>query len=152
MLCIVEGVEGVEMDDVLNWGATQREHDEILWRVLLWLQEAGVNDKYEFSKNRIKFLRQVIETSGVSVDPDKVRAVRAIKMPRNVSKVRWFLVMANHFEKFLPNLADKTCPFRDLLKKSNTWAWARNNSRPLIASRRTWHPQGWHDVDIKGLF
>ncbi len=45
------------MDDVLIWGATQTEHDERLWRVLSRLQEAGVmlNDKCEFSKNRISF-------------------------------------------------------------------------------------------------
>ncbi|KAJ8414469.1 hypothetical protein AAFF_G00053390 [Aldrovandia affinis] len=61
------------MDDVLIWGATQKEHDERLRRALSRLQEAGVtlNDKFEFSKSRIKFLGQIIEASGISADPDK---------------------------------------------------------------------------------
>lgn len=113
----LEALEGVvcQMDDVLIWGTTQREHDERLRRVLSRPQEAGVlhNDKYEFSKSRIKFLGQVIEASGVSADPDKVSAVKAMMEPSNVSEVRRFLGMTNHLGKFLPHLAEKTRPLRD---------------------------------------
>ena len=124
---ILEGLEGVlcQMDDVLIWGATQREHDERLRKTLTRLQEAKVtlNDKCEFSKSRIKFLGQVIDASGVSADPDKVGAVKAMAEPRNISEVRRFLGMTNHLGKFLPHLAEKTRPLRDLLRKSNMWAW-----------------------------
>ncbi|KAE8284596.1 Retrovirus-related Pol polyprotein from transposon 17.6 Protease [Larimichthys crocea] len=123
----LEGLEGVlcQMDDVLIWGATQREHDERLRKALVRLQEAGVtlNDKCEFSKHKIKFLGQVIEATGVSPDPDKVRAVKDMAVPSNVSEVRSFLGMTNHLGKFLPHLAEKTRPLRDLLRKSNMWAW-----------------------------
>ena len=53
------------------------------------LQEARVtlNDKCEFSKSRIKFLGQVIDASGVSADPDKVGAVKAMAEPSNISEV-----------------------------------------------------------------
>ena len=124
---ILEGLEGVlcQMDDVLIWGATQREHDERLRKTLTRLQEAKVtlNDKCDFSKSRIKFLGQVIDASGVSADPDKVGAVKAMAEPRNISEVRRFLGMTNHLGKFLPHLAEKTRPLRDLLRKSNMWAW-----------------------------
>lgn len=124
---ILEGLEGVlcQMDDVLIWGATQGEHDERLRRVLSRLQGAGVtlNDKCEFSKTRIKFLGQIIQASGVSADPDKVSAVRAMKEPSNITEVRRFLGMTNHLGKFLPHLAEKTRPLRDLLRKSSMWSW-----------------------------
>lgn len=122
----LEGLEGVlcQMDDVLIWGATQKEHDERLRKALTRLQEAGVtlNDKCEFTKSRIKFLGQVIEATGVSADPDKVGAVKVMAEPSNVSEVRRFLGMTNHLGKFLPHLAEKTHPLRDLLRKSNMWA------------------------------
>ncbi|KAE8276982.1 hypothetical protein D5F01_LYC25286 [Larimichthys crocea] len=106
----LEGLEGVlcQMDDVLIWGATQREHDERLRKALVRLQEAGVtlNDKCEFSKHKIKFLGQVIEATGVSPDPDKVRAVKDMAVPSNVSEVRSFLGMTNHLGKFLPHLGE----------------------------------------------
>ncbi|XP_025999271.1 uncharacterized protein K02A2.6-like [Astatotilapia calliptera] len=127
MARILEGLEGVlcQMDDVLIWGTSQAEHDERLRKALVRLQEAGVtlNDKCEFSKNRIKFLGQVIEASGVSADPDKTHAVSSMDEPSNISEVRRFLGMVNHLGKFLPHLAEKTRPLRDLLKKSNLWSW-----------------------------
>uniref|UniRef100_A0A3Q3BQL4 Reverse transcriptase/retrotransposon-derived protein RNase H-like domain-containing protein n=1 Tax=Haplochromis burtoni TaxID=8153 RepID=A0A3Q3BQL4_HAPBU len=124
---VLEGLEGVlcQMDDVLIWGTSQAEHDERLRKALVRLQEAGVtlNDKCEFSKNRIKFLGQVIEASGVSAGPDKVHAVSSMDEPSNISEDRQFLGMVNHLGKFLPHLAEKTRPLRDLLKKSNLWSW-----------------------------
>ncbi len=126
---ILEGLEGVlcQMDDVLVWGATQAEHDERLWRVLSRLQGANVfitlNDKCEFSKRKVKFLGQIIGKSGVSADPDKMEAVRAMKEPCTISEVRRFLGMVNHLGKFVHHLAEKAQPLRDLLKKSNMWVW-----------------------------
>lgn len=43
--------------------------------------------------------------------------------PTDVSGVRRFLGMVNHLGKYLPNLAEKTQPLRELLKTSNMWAW-----------------------------
>lgn len=47
------------MEDVLICGATQRKHNERLWRVLSRLQEAGLalNKKYEFLKSRKTLIR-----------------------------------------------------------------------------------------------
>ncbi len=72
-------------------------------------QAVGVilHKKCEFSKTTIKFLGQVIGASGVSADPDKVNAVKAMKEPSNVSEVRGLLGMINHLGKFLPHLAEK---------------------------------------------
>ena len=49
--------------------------------------------------------------------------MKAMAEPSNVSEVRRFLGMTNHLGKFLPHLAEKTRPLRDLLRKSNMWAW-----------------------------
>uniref|UniRef100_A0A096LW99 CCHC-type domain-containing protein n=1 Tax=Poecilia formosa TaxID=48698 RepID=A0A096LW99_POEFO len=48
--------------------------------------------------------------------------------PRNISEVRRFLGMVNHLGKFLPHLAEKTRPLRDLLKKSNMWSWGHHSA------------------------
>lgn len=68
------------------------------------------NGKCEFSKNKIKFLGQLIESAGVrkSAHPDKVSTVKSMKEARNVSKVRHFLGMTNHLGKLMPHLAEKT--------------------------------------------
>lgn len=51
-------------------------------------------------------------------------AVKAMTEPGNVSEERHFLGMTKNLGKFLPHLAEKNRPVRDLLKKkSNMWAW-----------------------------
>jgi hypothetical protein len=54
----------------------QKEHDEHLEKVLSAIEKAGVtlNEKSEFSKPSVKFLGQIIDSSGYRVDPDKVKA------------------------------------------------------------------------------
>ena len=44
-------------------------------------------------------------------------------IPKNVGDVRRFLGMVNQLGKFSPNLAEKTKPLQELLKKDNAWLW-----------------------------
>lgn len=114
---------------MLIWGATQSEHDRRLRRAPTRPQEACVTLKdceCEFAKSRIKFLWKVLEASGVRADPDKVSAVKATKEPSNVGNVRRFMEMTNHLGKFLPDLAEKARPLRDLLRKSNMLEYLLN--------------------------
>ena len=71
----------------------------------------------------MKFIGQVVDRDGIRPNPDKVRAIREVRPPKNVSDVRRFLGMSNHLAKFTPNLAEKTKPLRELLIKSNQWVW-----------------------------
>lgn len=73
---ILEGLEGVvcQMDDILVYAESQALHDTRLHAALKKLEEAGVtlkSEKYEFSKDCVKFLGQIIVQSGVRADPDK---------------------------------------------------------------------------------
>ena len=66
------------MDDILDYGNTQEEHNTHLMAVLLRIKEAGLTlskDKYEFNQTHIKNLGQVIDKTGEHPDPDKVHAI-----------------------------------------------------------------------------
>ena len=43
--------------------------------------------------------------------------------PQDIASLRRFLGLVNHLMKFCPNLAKKTKPLRDLLKKESAWLW-----------------------------
>ena len=45
--------------------------------------------------------------------------------PQNVSEVCRFLGMANQLGRFIPHLAEKTKPIRDLLSKKNDFLWGQ---------------------------
>lgn len=129
MSVILNGLPGVvcHMDDILIWGKDQQEHNSRLHTVLNKLQEAGVTlnmEKCELSTQEVKFLGHILSTGGVQPDPDKIRAVKAMKEPSNVSEVRSFLGMVNQLGKFIPGLAEKDKPLRDLLSKKNQWVWS----------------------------
>ena len=128
MSVLLEGVDGVVclMDDILVYGKTQEEHDERLIKTLQRLEAAGLTlnrDKCEFSQKQVKFLGQIVDKAGVRPDREKVKAIQEAPTPKNVSDARRFLGMVNQLGKFSPNLAEKTRPLRELLKKDNTWIW-----------------------------
>ena len=45
--------------------------------------------------------------------------------PENVGDVRRFLGMVNQQGRFIPHLAERTKPLRDLLSKRNEFFWGR---------------------------
>ena len=80
----LDGVVSLMDDIILVHGATQDEHDNHLMKVLCHLETVGITlnkDKCEFSKRQVKFLGQVIDTSGVCPDTDKVRAIQDYQTP-----------------------------------------------------------------------
>uniref|UniRef100_A0A1A7X3E1 Gypsy retrotransposon integrase-like protein 1 n=1 Tax=Iconisemion striatum TaxID=60296 RepID=A0A1A7X3E1_9TELE len=136
MSVILNGLPGVvcHMDDILIWGQDQQD-DTRLHIVLSKLQAAGVTlnlDKCDLSKQEVKFLGHVLSASGVQPDPDKIKAVIAMKEPSNVSEVRSFLRMVNQLGKFIPGLAEKDKPLRNLLSKKNQWVWSHAQQQAFV--------------------
>lgn len=125
---VTDGLQGVvcHMDDVLVWGRTQEEHDGRLHTVLERMQKAGITlnvEKCDLSKQVVTFLGHVISNSGISPDPRKTEAVTKMVEPSNVSELRSFLGMVNQLGKFIPQLAERDKPLRELLSKKNCWVW-----------------------------
>lgn len=128
MSLVLEGLPGTvcHIDDVLIWGMSQAEHDERLHNVLARLHKAGLTlnlDKCELNRSEVNFLGHVISANGVKPDPEKTSAVQDMKEPSNVSELRSFLGMVTQLGKFIPHLAEKDKPLRDLLSKKNEWVW-----------------------------
>ncbi len=101
----------IEIDDILVHGKDTKEHDERLKKVLQKLEEANVTlngDKCEFSKPEVHYLGHVINATGISADPEKVRAITEMSSPNSTQEARRFLGMCNQLSKFSLVLADKT--------------------------------------------
>ena len=77
MSAILTGLNGVvcQMDDVLVFGRDHQEHDAQLIEVLTRIEAAGATlnpDKCEISKDSVKFLGHIIDSKGITVDPEKI--------------------------------------------------------------------------------
>ena len=62
------------------------------------MQSAGVTlnkEKCTFRVRRISFLGHILDSTGVSADPEKVTAITKMKAPTGVPELRRFLGMVN---------------------------------------------------------
>ena len=139
---ILSGLKGIVclLDDVLVYGETPQEHDERLIAALKRISKAGLTlsqEKCEFNKPSIKFLGQLVDGTGVKLDPDKFRAIVGIKPPENITELRRFLGMTNQLSKFSPHLADQTKPLRDLLSSKNLYVWGDDQDRAFNNIKET---------------
>ena len=124
---VLKGTEGYlcQMDAILVFGKSFKEHDEHLKETLCKLQEANLTlneEKCEFAKPSVEFLGTIVNAEGIQVDPKKVEAITKMAAPQHPSELR-FLGMVNQLSKFQPHIAELTKPLRDLLSTKNHWTW-----------------------------
>ena len=79
--------------------------------------------KLEIKKPAVKFFGNVYSAEGVSADPEKIKAITALRPPENKSEVKSFLGMVNYLQKFIPRLSEHTKQLRELEKKGVHFAW-----------------------------
>ena len=100
-------------------------------KVLETLRKAGItlNEKCIFSVGKVKFLGHIVSKNGVEVDPSKAESITQLSQPQNVSDVRRLLEIVNQVDQSIDNLATKTEPLRQLLKRENAWIWTPSHEK-----------------------
>ncbi|XP_064462310.1 uncharacterized protein K02A2.6-like [Ornithodoros turicata] len=128
MLRILEGLEGTvcHMDDILIYGNDEAEHDRRLNAVLSRLKKAGVtlNSKKCQAKRGYLFLGTFSTQRVYRRTLRKLKRSEKMPPPKNVAELRSFFGMINHLMKFIPGLAEKRKPLRDLLSSDAAWMWS----------------------------
>lgn len=116
----------VYLDDIIIHGRTRQEHDENLRKVLTRLKEYKLRvkpSKCQFLTNEIDFLGHRITPRGVGMSVEKINALRSLKVPNTVKRLRSFLGLANYYRKFIANYATIASPLYKLLKKDVKFKW-----------------------------
>ena len=110
----------VFIDDILVYSGSSEEHSEHLRIVLHTLRERQLYaklSKCQFWLDKVAFLGHVISAEGMSVDPQKIKAVVNWKPPMNVSEVRSFLGLAVYYRKFVEGFSKIAAPLTKLARK-----------------------------------
>ena len=63
----------------------------------------------------------MIFTQGISVDLHKVKAIQDWPIPKNISKVRSFLGLAEYYRKFVKDFSKIAAPLTQLLHKDQAF-------------------------------
>jgi transposase InsO family protein len=94
----------VFMDDILVFSQTREDHCQHVQQVLDRLGERKLYcklSKCEFFKDQVCFLGFVVGPEGVSMEPERVRAIQEWPLPQSIHDVRVFIGFANYYRRFI---------------------------------------------------
>lgn len=92
------------LDDILIYSNSPSEHRRHVREVLQRLIKAGLTidiSKCEFGVKKTKYLGLIISTKGISMDPEKVRAIQEWEPPRTLRDLQRFVGFANYYRRFI---------------------------------------------------
>ena len=99
----------VYLDDIKLFSDTIDEHLQIITEILKTLQNAGLKlklPKCTFFAKEINFLGYQLSEHGMSMNEDKVNAIKKMPMPNCKRQHQAFLGAVNYFRIFIPNFAE----------------------------------------------
>ena len=125
---ITSGIEGASayIDDVFVYTTTWEAHLTALDRTLARLVEAGLKcklSKCSFGGDSVKCLGQLVSEQGVTIDDDKIQAIRDLPRPMDATGMRSFVGAVNYFRQFIEHYAEICAPLLELTKKKVEWDW-----------------------------
>ena len=131
---ILDGLEGVlcYMDDVLVYGGDEEEHWSRLEKVLRRISQSGVTlkrEKCEFGCKSVKFLGHVVSHSGISPDPEKIKAISDMSPPTCKKEARLSMGMVNYLSKFSSKFAALGAPIYSVTGQSSEWLWGPQQNK-----------------------
>jgi hypothetical protein len=125
---MIAGLDGTicYLDDIIVTGKNTIDHLNNLQQLFIRIREYGFHlnkQKCSFLQNQVEYLGFIVNKHGIHSSPSKTSAI--IKMPRpgNISQLRSFLGMVNHYAKFIPKLTERLFPLYELLKMNKSWNW-----------------------------
>ena len=116
----------VFMDDILIYSQSEWEHEYHLRIVLQLLRDHQLYpkfSKFEFWLTEVRFLGHVVSTSGVSVDPEKVKAMMSWERLKSVFEIRSFLGLAGYYRRFIEDFSRLAAPMMRLTRNEVKFDW-----------------------------
>ena len=107
------------IDDVTIFSSTWSEHMQHVDGVLTAISASGIKlrlRKCHFAHQELKILGHIVGNGVRKPDPDKVRAVMALKAPTTKKEVQQFIGMLSFYRSFIPNMSEKTMHLTELTK------------------------------------
>ncbi|KAK2727056.1 hypothetical protein QYM36_007791 [Artemia franciscana] len=112
----------VLIDDLLNYGRTQKEHDERLKEALQRARKLGIRFnkiKCQFGLDKISYFGHEISKDGIKPDPEKLQVINRMPEPKNEEELQTLLGMLNFLSRYIPKISSKNKSLRDLLNEES---------------------------------
>ena len=119
----------VYVDDMIAKSKNEEDHVQVLRKLFDRLRKYQLKlnpAKCSFGVKSGKLLGFVISNKGIEVDPDKVKAIQAMTVPKTEKEVRGFLGRLNYIARFISQLTTTCEPIFRLLRKKNPGTWDKD--------------------------
>ncbi|KAB5587857.1 Retrotransposable element Tf2 [Ceratobasidium theobromae] len=116
----------VYLVDILIFSNSKEEHLLHIKEVLCCLDANQLfcnPDKCFFLKDHIGYIGLTITPEGISMEQEKVKAIREWPTPSTVKQVQSFLGFANFYRRFVQNFSSLARPLTYLTQKNQPWTW-----------------------------
>ena len=119
------------VDDMAVYSMMFDQHLEHLAQFLQTIRKSGFTlklKKCKFAQPEVKFCGQLVGSGTRRADPDKVSAIKDLKVPESKRQVRQILGFFSYFRENIPDFAAIAKPLTDLTAKSipNRVPWGPN--------------------------
>lgn len=117
----------VYLDDVVIVTQTFERHIEILEEVFRRLRDANLTvstKKCRFCLPQMEYLGYVVDRNGLRMNPEKVRAMLDLPVPKNAREVRRVIGMFSWYRRFIPNFSTIVSPITALVRKNRKFCWS----------------------------
>ncbi|XP_034248250.1 uncharacterized protein K02A2.6-like [Thrips palmi] len=124
----------VYFDDCLIAGKDYEDHDLKLQKVMEKAKEQNVRfnpGKIQYRQKEVKFLGHLWSKNKTKVDPERVRAIKAIKEPKTKTQLQKCLGIFNYLRKFIPQMATIAAPLYELLSNAVLYKWMPTHAKAL---------------------
>ena len=114
------------LDDIIVFSSTPEQHLERLEKVFRRLQEANLKlkpSKCSLMQTEVSFLGHVVNGSGISTDPEKIKLIGQWPVPNNLRELRGFLGLTGYYRRFVCDYAKIAGSLNNLNKKNARFEW-----------------------------
>nr|GEV96623.1 putative reverse transcriptase domain-containing protein [Tanacetum cinerariifolium] len=116
----------VFIDDILIYYKNKEEHGEHMKTILELLKREQLYAKFskcDFWPESVQFIRHVIDSEGVHMDPAKIKAIKNWATPITPTEVRQFLGLAGYYRRFIKGFSLISKPLTKLTQKNKKFKW-----------------------------
>jgi hypothetical protein len=87
-------------------------------------------------QKEIHYLGHIISSEGISVDPEKVKAIMEWPVPKIAHEVRSFMGLAGYYQRFVEGFSKIAKPITTLLCKGVRYEWTEECDSAFIELKR----------------
>ena len=112
------------IDNILIYNNSKKEHQTYVQKIFAALQKIGLQvdiNKCEFHVSKISYLRLIISTKGIRMDPQKVKTVQNWETPTCIRDVQAFIRFANFYRRFIRAFSNVVRSIIATIKKNTTF-------------------------------